>query len=332
MKAVVYSEYGSPDVLRIEEVAKPTPKENEVLVKVEAMSANPADWHLMRGEPFLARLEFGLFKPQKPILGADIAGVVEAVGRNVTALKVGDAVFGDLSAYGFGGFAEYVAVPESAVVLKPAKLSFEQAAAVPLAAITALQGLRMAGQIQRGQKVLVNGASGGVGSFAVQIAKASGAEVTGVCSTRNLELVRSMGADHVIDYTQEDFTQTGPYDVIFDAVGNRSALAYRRALKPNGQCMIVGFTTLFHLFFQSIFMAMLVSMLGSKKVRLMGTAHANKQDMLALKELLETGKMSPVIDRCYPFHETAEAIRYLEQGRARGKVVIRMENAYGQIN
>ena len=249
MKAIVYTKYGSPDVLQLKEVEKPTPKDNEVLVKVHAASANPADWHLMRAEPFLARLENGLLKPKNTKLGADIAGRVEAVGRNVTQFQVGDEVFGGMPLNELGGFAEYVCAPEELLALKPAKLTFEQAAAVPLAAFTALQGLRDKGQIQPGQKVLINGASGGVGTFAVQIAKSFGTEVTGVCSTRNLDMVRSIGADHVIDYTQEDFTKNGQrYDLIFDAVGNRSVSDYKRALSPNGICAVAGFTTLSRLF------------------------------------------------------------------------------------
>ena len=318
MKAIIYTEYGSPDVLELKEVARPTPKDNEVLVKVHAASANAADWHLMRAEPFLARLENGLLKPKNTKLGADIAGRVEAVGRNVTQFQAGDDVFGCMPLNELGGFAEYVCAHEEAVALKPARLTFEQAAAVPLAAFTALQGLRDKGQIQPGQKVLINGASGGVGHFAVQIAKSYKTEVTGVCSTRNLDMVRSIGADHVIDYTKEDFTQTGQqYDLIFDAVGNRSVSEYQRALSPNGICSVAGFTSLSRLF---QFM-----LLGGKKVGLMETAKGNKKDLLFIKELLEAGKVVPVIDRVYPFSETAEAIRYLEKGHAQGKVVITVE-------
>lgn len=318
MKAIIYTEYGSPDVLELKEVARPTPKDNEVLVKVHAASANAADWHLMRAEPFLARLENGLLKPKNTKLGADIAGRVEAVGRNVTQFQAGDDVFGCMPLNELGGFAEYVCAHEEAVALKPTKMTFEQAAAVPLAAFTALQGLRDKGQIQPGQKVLINGASGGVGHFAVQIAKSYKTEVTGVCSTRNLDMVRSIGADHVIDYTKEDFTQTGQqYDLIFDAVGNRSVSEYQRALSPNGICSVAGFTSLSRLF---QFM-----LLGGKKVGLMETAKGNKKDLLFIKELLEAGKVVPVIDRVYPFSETAEAIRYLEKGHAQGKVVITVE-------
>jgi NADPH:quinone reductase-like Zn-dependent oxidoreductase len=249
MKAILYTKYGSPDVLHLEEIVKPAPKDNEVLVKIYAASANAADWHLMRAEPFLARLENGLLKPKNTKLGADIAGRVEAVGKNVTQFQIGDDVFGGLPLNELGGFAEYVCTNEDAVALKPARLTFEQAAAVPLSAFTALQGLRDKGQIQQGQKVLINGASGGVGSFAVQIAKSFGTEVTGVTSTRNLDMVRSIGADHVFDYTQEDFTQNGQrYDLIFDAVGNRSVSDYQRALSPNGLCAVAGFTSLSRMF------------------------------------------------------------------------------------
>lgn len=319
MKAILFPQYGSPDVLRLTEVEKPTPNENQVLVKVYAAAANPLDWHRMRGEPFLARLGEGFFKPKNPKLGADIAGQVEAVGKNVTEFKPGDEVIGSV---GSGGFAEYVCAREKYFVLKPENVSFEAAAAAPVVGFTALQGLRDAGQIQAGQKVLVNGASGGVGTFAVQIAKSYGAEVTGVCSTRNLEMVRSIGADHVVDYTREDFTKSGQtYDLIYDAIGNRSVFAYRRALKPGGNCVIAGFTTVPRLF-EHVLLGKLVSGLGSKKVALMSIAREDKQDFLIIKELLETGKVVPVLDRCYPFSETAEAIRYLEQGHARGKVIV----------
>jgi NADPH:quinone reductase-like Zn-dependent oxidoreductase len=322
MKAIVYTRYGSPDVLQFKDVEKPTPKENEILVKIHAASANPADWHTMRGAPFLARLVNGLFKPKHPRLGADLAGRVEAVGRNVTQFQVGDDVFGCLSLNEMSSFAEYVCANEDALALKPAKTTFEQAAAVPLAALTALQGLRNEGQIQSGQKVLINGASGGVGTFAVQIAKSFGAEVTGVCSTRNLDMVRSIGADHMIDYTREDFTQNGQqYDLIYCAVGNRSITDYKRALKPQGVCVVAGFTNL-RLLFEHMILGPRRSKAGGKRVGLMPTMKPNKKDLVFVKELLEAGKVVPVIDRCYPLSETAEAIRYLEAGHAKGKVVI----------
>ncbi len=322
MKAIVFNEYGSPDVLRLQEVENPTPKDNEVLVKIQAASANPADWHTMRASPFLARLANGLLKPRNPRLGADLAGRVEAIGKNVTQFKAGDEVFGELSLSGLGSFAEYVCAPEETFALKPANLTFEEAAAVPLAAFTALQGLRDKGQIRSGQKVLVNGASGGVGTFAVQIAKSFGAEVTGVCSTRNLDLVRSIGADHVIDYTQTDFTNNGQqYDLIYCAVGNRTITEYKRALKPQGICAIAGFTKM-GLLFEHMILGPMRSKAGGQQVGLMETAHPNQKDLLVIKELLETGKIKPVIDKSYPLSETAEAIRYLETSRARGKVVI----------
>lgn len=322
MKAIICDKYGSPDVLKLKEVQKPTPKADEVLVKIQAASANPLDWHRMRGAPFLVRLGEGLLKPNNPMLGADIAGRVEAVGSNVTQFQPGDEVFGDIF---LGGFAEYACTTEDKLALKPANLSFVEAAAAPVVAFTALQGLRDKGQIQSGQKVLINGASGGVGTFAVQIAKSFGAEVTGVCSTRNLEMVRSIGADRVIDYTQEDFTKNGQrYDLIFDAVGNRSVSDYEGTLSPQGTCVVVGFTTLSHLF-QVILLGAWVSRSKGKKIGLMGVAQANKKDLVFTKELLEAGKIVPVIDRCYPLSETPEAIRYLEEGHARGKVIINLE-------
>jgi len=323
MKAIVYTQYGSPDVLHLEEVEKLSPKDNEVLIKVQAASVNPADWHTMRATPFLARLVNGFFKPKNPRLGADVAGRVEAVGSSVTQFQVGDEVFGCMSLNEMSSFAEYVCAHEDATLaLKPANLTFEQAAAVPLAAFTALQGLRDKGQIQSGQTVLINGASGGVGTFAAQIAKSFGAEVTGVCSTRNLELVRSIGADHVIDYTREDFTQNGQqYDLIYCAVGNRSISDYQRALKPQGVCVIAGFTSL-RLLFEHMILGPRKSKAGGQQVGLMPTMKPNKQDLVFVKGLLEAGKVIPVIDRRYPLSETAEAIRYLETGHARGKVSI----------
>lgn len=320
MKAFFFETYGSPDVLQLKEVEKPAPKDNEVLIKIHAASANPLDWHTMRGEPFLAKLELGLQKPRDPRIGADVAGRVEAVGKSVTQFKPGDDVFGDTFK---GGFAEYVCASEDIVALKPTNISFEAAAAVPVAAFTALQGLRDKGQIKAGQKVLINGASGGVGTFAVQIAKSYGTEVTGVCSTRNLALVRSIGADHAIDYTKQDFTRNGQqYDLIFDAVGNRSVSDYQRALSPNGICAIAGFTNL-SLLFQHLLLGSWVSKAGSKKIGMMETAKSDKKDLLIIKELLENGKVVPVIDKNYAeLSDIPEAIRYLETGRARGKVVI----------
>jgi NADPH:quinone reductase-like Zn-dependent oxidoreductase len=318
MKAIVHTQYGSPNVLQLKEVEKPTPSEGRVLVKIHAASANPLDWHEMRGAPFIARLQGGLRKPKDPRLGADIAGRVEAVGNGVTQFKPGDEVFGANA----GGFAEYASFPEHRLAIKPANISFEQAAAVPVAAITALQGLRDKGKIQSGQEVLVNGASGGVGTFAVQIAKSFGTEVTGVCSSRNLDMVRSIGADRAIDYTKEDFTRNGQrYDIIYDAVGNRSVSDYKRALRPQGTCVIAGFSGLSRLF-EHAFLGPLRSTTGNKKVGLMGIAKINQKDLVFLKEHIEAGKVVPVIDRRYPLSETADAIRYLEEGHARGKVII----------
>jgi len=318
MKAILFSKYGSPDVLQFTDVEKPTPDENQVLVKVIAASANPLDWHRIRGQPFLVRMGEGLRKPKNQKLGADIAGRVDGVGKNVTEFKPGDEVFG----VGSGGFAEYALAGKSKLALKPANLSFEAAAAVPVAAFTALQGLRDTGQIQAGQKVLVNGASGGVGTFAVQIAKAFGAEVTGVCSTPKLDMVRSIGADHVVDYRREDFTRNGQqYDLIYDAVGNRSVSAYRRALSSDGKCVIAGFTSLPRLL-EYMLLGSLVSKSGGKQIIGQGMASTAQENLLAIKELLETGKVVPVIDRCYPLSETAGAIRYLETGHASGKVII----------
>ena len=321
MKAIVYTEYGTADVLQLKEIAKPTPKDDEVLVKVYAVSVNAADIHLLRADPFLIRLSSGLLKPKNQILGSDIAGRVEAVGKNIKEFKLGDDVFGDISANGWGGFAEYVCVPASALVVKPANLSFEDAAAVPMAAVTALQGIRYAGQIRTGQKVLIHGASGGVGTFAVQLAKAFGAEVTAVCSTRNLDVARSIGADHVIDYTKEDFAANGKkYDLILATNGDRSIADYRRALSPKGIYVQTGGSMT--QMTQAMIQGPWISMTGSKKMGNMGVAKPNKKDLLAIKELLEAGKVKPVIDRCYPFDRVADAIRYLEEGHAQGKVVI----------
>ena len=326
MKAILFPKYGSPDVLQLTEVEKPTPTENQVLIKVIAAAVNPLDWHGMRGEPFIARMGNGIRKPKDQRLGADIAGRVEAVGKNVTDLRPGNEVFG---AIGAGGFAEYACTREKNLVLKPGNISFEEAAAAPVVGLTAIQGFRHAGGVRAGQKVLINGAAGGIGTFAVQYAKSCGAEVIGVCSTRNVDLVRSIGADHVIDYTREDFTRTGQgYDLIYCAIGNRTAFAYRRALKPGGVCVIAGFTSMF-LLFEGMLLGPLASR-GDKKVTRMGISNANKEDLLIIKELLETRKVVPFIDRRYPLHETAEAIRYVETLHARGKVIINVVEPHGQ--
>jgi NADPH:quinone reductase-like Zn-dependent oxidoreductase len=322
MKAIIQHKYGSPDVLEFTEIDKPVAESDQILIHVQASSVNPLDWHFMRGTPRFGRVVMGLRKPKNKILGADIAGRVEAVGRNVTQFQPGDEVFGDAFENGLGAFAEYVCVTEKALALKPADTTFEEAAAVPIAAITALQGLRDKGRIQSGQKVLINGASGGVGTFAVQIARSFGADVTGVCSTRNLDMVRSIGAGYVIDYTQEDFTRTGQrYDLIIDAVGNRSVSDLERALNPGGTCVIIGFSSL-GLLFQAMFLGPWKSLIGRKKIGLMGSVKTNSKDLEFINELLDAGKVTPVIDTSFPLCEVPEAIRYLEEGHAQGKVVI----------
>ncbi len=324
MKAIIYTQYGSPDVIQFNEVEKPTPKDDEVLIEVHAASVNAADWHYLRGTPWLFRLACGLLKPKNSFLGADVAGRVAAVGKNVTQFHPGDEVFGDLSACGRGTFAEYVCANESALVLKPANISFEEAAAVPVAAVTALQGLQSRVQIQPGQKVLINGASGGVGTFAVQIAKAFGAEVTAVCSTRNVGRMRSIHADHVIDYSKDDFTQSGQrYDFILAANGYRPFSVYRRALNPGGTYVMTGGTTT--QMFEAMILGPLASVTGNKK---MGNimAKPDKANLAFVRELLGAGKVQPVIDRCYPLSEVPEAIRYLEAGHAQGKVVITVQS------
>lgn len=318
MKAVVFAKYGSPDVLQLVEVAKPAVGDKDVLVKVVAASVNPLDWRRMRGAPFLVRLSDGLTVPKNGRLGADIAGTVEAVGKDVTEFQPGDAVFSDIGA---GGFAEYAAVPEKLLVHKPESISFADAAAVPVAGLTALQGLRDKGKLQAGQHVVVNGASGGVGTYAVQIAKAWGAEVTAVCSTRNLDMVRAIGADHVIDYTLEDFTKNGRcYDLIYDAVGNKSVAAYNRALNPNGKAIVAGFTTLPRML-QVMTLGALSSKITGKEIAPV-MAHIVKDDLIFLADMLAAGRIHSVIDRCYPLADVAEAMRYVETKRARGKVII----------
>jgi NADPH:quinone reductase-like Zn-dependent oxidoreductase len=329
MKAVVSTKYGPPDVLELTEVEKPVPKDDEALVKVHAASVNPADWHFLRGEPYVARLQLGLRKPKVRVLGCDVSGRVEAVGKNVTMFEPGDEVFGSPFMHGFGAFAEYVCVPEELLAPKPANLSFEQAAAVPLTASTALQGLRKHEGIEPGQKVLIVGASGGVGTFAVQIAKAFDAEVTGVCGTRNVEMVRSLGADHVIDYTREDFVQGGRrYDLIFQLAGTRSPSECRRALVPKGTLVLssgesdgrwigpIG----------RIIKALALSPFVSQKM-VSFTVEPNQADLRFLKQLIEAGKLVAVIDTTYPLAEVPEAIRYLEEGHARGKVLIAVPGA-----
>jgi NADPH:quinone reductase-like Zn-dependent oxidoreductase len=321
MKAIIHRRYGPPDVLELVEMEIPAPADRQVLVKIHAVSLNAYDWHMVTADIFLVRLMGGgLLKPKDTSVGADIAGRVEAVGSRVTQFQPGDEVFGDIAGSGSGGLAEYALAPEGSLAVKPANLSFEEAAAVPMAAVTALQGLRDAGRVQPGHKVLVYGASGGVGTYAVQLAKVFGAEVTAVCSTRNVEQARALGADHVIDYTKEDFTQNGrQYDLILAANGYRPLSDYKRALAPQGIYVMAGGKP------AQIFQAMLfgpwMSRGGGQKLGGL-SAKASQSDLVYLKELLEAGKIVPVIDRSYPFSEAAEALRYLGQGHARGKVVI----------
>jgi NADPH:quinone reductase-like Zn-dependent oxidoreductase len=327
MKAIVYHRYGPPDVLKLEEIEKPTPGDDEVLIQVRAASVNPLDWHYLRGIPYFLRIMTGPGKPKSIRLGADVAGRVEAVGRNVTQFKPGDEVFGATR----GAFAEYVCCHENKLALKPANLTFEQAAAVPVAGLSALQGLRNKGKIQAGQKVLINGAAGGVGTFAVQIAKSLGAEVTGVCSTRNVDMVRSIGANHVIDYTKEDFTKSGiRYDLMFDNVGNRSLRDCTRVMVAKGIFVSNGGGSLkenegtwLGPLVGSITDLVSAPFLSQKSTSFL--ASINRQDLVVLKELVEAKQVTPVIDRSYALSEVPEAIRYLEQGHARGKVVITIE-------
>jgi NADPH:quinone reductase-like Zn-dependent oxidoreductase len=325
VKAAVHRRYGSPEVVKCEEIAKPAAGDNQVLIKVRAASVNPLDWHGMRGQPYIMRMTGGLRAPKSIRLGCDVAGEVEAVGRNVTQFKPGDHVFG--GGIGIGAFAEYACVPESALIMKPDSIKFEQAASVPVAGLSALQGLRDKAQIQPGQRVLINGAAGGVGTFAVQIAKSLGVDVTGVCSTRNMEMVRSLGADRVIDYTKEDFTKGGQhYDVILDSVGNRSLSACRRALNPKGICVIVTgpngpWLGPLARFIQAFALSPFVS---QKLVPLI--AKVSKEDLVILRELILAGKITPVVDKSYRLSDAAKAIGYVEDGHARGKVVITVEH------
>jgi len=325
MKAIVFTQYGPPDGLELKEVPKPTPKDDELLISVHASSINSWDWEFLNGIPFINRLMFGLLKPKpgKQILGADIAGTVEAVGRHVTRFQPGDEVFGDLW-NNWGGFAEYACAHETALEPKPANSTFEEAAAVPQAGVLALQGLRKTGQMQPGQKVLINGAGGGVGTFAVQLAKLSGTEVTGVDASHKLNVVRSVGADHVIDYTQEDFTKTGEcYDLIIDCQGFRSMFDYKRALRPEGTYAMVGgpMPRMLQLLFLS-FCASLTR--ESRKFRLV--AEGPNKGLADLKELIEAGKLVPIVDRTYQLSEVPEALRYFGEGRHKGKIVIAMEH------
>ena len=322
MKAIVCTKYGLPDVLQLQEAAKPAPRDDEVLIKIHAASINSRDWRMMRAKPFFIRLRPGGFlQPKNKILGADVAGRIESIGNNVKQFKPGDEVFGYLpSATGRGTFAEYVCANENAIALKPVNLTFEQAAAVPLAAMTALQGLRDNGNIQPGQKVLINGASGGVGTFAVQIAKAFGAEVTAVCSTRNLDMVRSIGADHAIDYTREDFTRNGQrYDLILAVNGYHPISDYLRALGPEGAYVVAG-GSMFQLI-QAASNRNRISKTGEQKISVASLVQSQK-GLIFMKELVESGKVIPVIDGCYPLSKIAEAFWYFEKEHAKGKVVI----------
>ncbi len=322
MKAIVHTKYGPPDALQLKEVEKPTPKEDQILIKVHAASVNAADYRMMRANPFPVRLMVGgLLRPKDPRFGSDVAGRVEAVGENVKQFRPGDEVFGCAK----GAFAEYVLAREASLALKPTNRSFEEAAAVPVAALTALQGLRHAGGIRPGQEVLIQGASGGVGTFAVQLARSFGAKVTAVCSTRNLDTARSIGADHVIDYTKEDFTRNRQrYDLIFAVNGYHSLSAYKRALNPQGIYICAGGTM--PQIFQAMLLGSLMSRSGGKKMSSMGVAKVNQKDLIYLGELLEAGKIVPLIDRCYPLSEVPEAIRYVEEKHAQGKVVITLES------
>ncbi|HEY3259829.1 MAG TPA: NAD(P)-dependent alcohol dehydrogenase [Pseudonocardiaceae bacterium] len=329
MRAIVQHRYGSPDVLRLSEVDKPAPADDEVLVRVHAAAVNARDWHIMRGDPYVVRLmsraTFGFGAPKRKIRGSDVAGRVEAVGRNVTRFRPGDEVYGDVREAD-GAFAEYVCIPDGLLERKPATLTFEQAAAVPLAATTALLGLRDTAQVRPGQRILINGASGGVGTFAVQIAKVFGADVTGVCSTRNVDLVQSIGADHVVDYTREDFTRAGRrYDVVFDLVGNRSLADCRRALTPTGTLLLSGGGVSTGGSLLGPLGLMLKGQALSRLVRqrlLLLTATPGADHLASLRELIDAGQVAPVVDRTYPLNQVPEAIRYVETEHARAKVVI----------
>jgi NADPH:quinone reductase-like Zn-dependent oxidoreductase len=324
VKAIVRDSYGSPDVLELTDIDKPEPADDEVLLRVHAASINPADWHFLRGIPYIARMQFGLRKPKDSILGCDVAGHIEAVGNNVTMLQPGEEVFGSPFMHGLGAFAEWVCISEDLLAPKPATLSFEQAAAVPVAASTALQGLRDQGQIEPGHKVLIIGASGGVGTFAVQIAKSFNAEVSGVCSTRNVEIVRSLGADHVIDYTVEDFTRSGrKYDLIFQLAGTLSPSECRSALTPKGTLVLSSGESEGRWIgpVERVIKALVLSPFVSQKMASF-TVKPNKEDLQLLKQFIEEGTLTPVIDRTYPLAQLPEAIRYLEEGHAQGKVII----------
>lgn len=327
MKAIIQSQFGAPELLQLKDVSRPTPRDHEVLIRVHASSVNAADLYITSGSPFMVRLMVGgLRKPKNPIPGADVAGQVEAVGRSVTRFKPGDAVFGDLSGSGLGAYADYVAAPETILAHKPERMSYEQAAALPLAGLTALQGLRDHGRLQAGQRVLVNGASGGVGSFAVQIAKAMGADVTAVCSTRKADMAHSLGADRVIDYTREDFTRSGErYDLIFDAAAYRPLADYRRSLAEGGVYLLVGGSI------ARIFQLMLLGPLFARGAKMKNyTAKPSADDLAFVAQLFEAGKVVPFIDACYPLADTARALRHVSGRQVQGKVVIVMDALAGR--
>jgi NADPH:quinone reductase-like Zn-dependent oxidoreductase len=323
LKAIVYYEYGLPNVLKLEEIDMPTPRDNEVLIKVYAVSVNRSDWEGLVGKPLYVRIG-GLIKPRDKILGSDIAGIVEAVGKDVKQYKSGDEVFGLILNYG-GGFAEYACKSEKALALKPAGMTFEEASAIPQAAFIALQGIRDKGQVRPGQKVLINGAGGGTGTFAIQLAKLAGAEVTGVDNSEKLDFMRTLGADHVIDYTKEDFTKNGQqYDLILDVIASRSIFACKRALKPNGNYFMAGGSVA--TMFQSLLLGPWIKRITSRNIKLLVVQTASK-DLIYITELIESGKVKLVIDKRYSLSETAEALRYLGEGHAKGKVVITVEHA-----
>lgn len=322
MKAIVYTEYGSPDVLHLKEIPKPVPTDDELLIKVHAVSINGSDKENLIGKPLYVRLA-GLQKPRHQILGSDIAGRVEAVGRNIRDFQVGDDIFGEILGY-HGGFAEYVCAPEKTFAKKPAGMTFEEAAAIPQAGVIALQGIRLKGQVQPGQKVLINGAGGSAGPFAVQLAKLAGAEVTGVDNGGKLDFLRSLGVDHVIDYTREDFTKNGKqYDLILDVIAHRSAFAYARALRPKGTYFFVGGSVA--VLFQALLLGPLIKAATGKTIRLLAVPQ-NREDLVSITALCETGQVRPIIDRRYPLDQVPEALRYVSEGRQKGKVVITLES------
>ncbi len=321
MKAMVYEAYGSPDVLRLENVELPVPQPNEVLIKVAAASVNSWDWDLLRGEPFIVRLPGGIKKPEFRILGADAAGVVQSTGNNVKQFRQGDAVFGDLCSSGWGGFAEYVCADEKALILKPSGLTFEDAAALPQAGVMAMQGLYDIGKLQAGMKVLINGAGGGVGTYAVQLAKLAGAEVTGVDNGDKFALLRSLGVDHVIDYTREDFTINGKqYDLILDVVAHRSIFDYKRALSPTGIYVVIG--GVMSRIFQFMLLGPLISITSSRKMRILN--HSPNKNLSLLAELVSSGKIKSVIHKCYSLAEVPKAMQCLGEGKVKGKAVIKL--------